>query len=67
MPSKNMALRAARGRQRGIRREFGDGNGRMTDREWREAWEAEVWPKLVPGCIGFLVGALCMACFGGAL
>lgn len=61
MSIKNAAHRAATGRHSGIRRSFGDGKGRMTDDEWRNAWEREMWPKLVPGLFGFLLGALCMA------
>lgn len=67
MPANNSAHRAVRGRHSRIRRSFGDGLGPMTDVEWREAWEREVWPRLVPGCIGFVLGALALACLQGVL
>lgn len=61
MKFDNSAHRAVRSRQTGIERSFGDGRGRMTDREWREAWQREIGPFVVPCAIAFLLGGFVMA------
>jgi hypothetical protein len=68
MKIKNSPHRAVRGRHSGIGRTFGDGKGRMTDREWREAWKREMEPFVVPCAVSFLLGGIVMAALiGGTL
>lgn len=61
MKFENSAHRAVRSRQRSVPRSFGDGKGRMTDQEWREAWEREIGPYVMPCAVAFLLGGFVMA------
>ena len=67
MKIKNSPHRAVRGRHSGIGRTFGDGKGRMTDQEWREAWEREVGLFVVPCAVSFLLGGFVMAALIGGM
>lgn len=61
MYTDNSAHRAVRSRQRRVPRKLGDGRGRMTEQEWREAWQREVEPFVVPCAVAFLLGGFVMA------
>ena len=67
MYTDNSAHRAVRSRQRRVPRKFGDGRGRMTEQERREAWQRgggrplKLEPFVVPCAVAFLLGGFVMA------